>query len=175
MKHVLQKHARGCGVAVLAMVTGHDYDAIVDYFKGLDFNRHGLYLRSLEEYLAEHGFAWRSFFRYRGWFIAGHSVPREPWPPKAFAYAHICEVKIEGAPCNHFVVLLEDDTVLDPLTTKKKWLADYAEINNVTGVYRIRPNCSACGSTGVMAGDPCAPADSIRRFDVPCPECRSDA
>ncbi len=32
--------------------------------------------------------------------------------------------------------------------------------------------CTACGGTGVMPGDPNAPADSITRLDVPCPECQ---
>jgi hypothetical protein len=32
--------------------------------------------------------------------------------------------------------------------------------------------CRTCGGTGVMLGDPDAPARSIRRVDVPCPECQ---
>jgi hypothetical protein len=37
---------------------------------------------------------------------------------------------------------------------------------------RQGPPCSECGGTGVMRGDPDAPADSIRRVDVPCPYCQ---
>ena len=32
--------------------------------------------------------------------------------------------------------------------------------------------CEKCGWTGIMEGDPTAPVDSIRREDVPCPECQ---
>ncbi len=35
--------------------------------------------------------------------------------------------------------------------------------------------CRACAGTGIMEGDPTAPANSISRHDVPCPECRPDA
>jgi hypothetical protein len=34
------------------------------------------------------------------------------------------------------------------------------------------PMCPACGGSGVMEGDPTAPTGSIRRQDVPCPECQ---
>ena len=48
---------------------------------------------------------------------------------------------------------------------------------NDPGLKKIKPNeqqenCATCDGTGVIEGDPTAPVGSIRREDVPCPECQ---
>jgi hypothetical protein len=137
-RNVLQKQARGCGLAVLSIVTGHDYDTISAYLPSGDYNEHGLYLRGVDDYLVDHGFAIARKFRYRGFFVDGRSSPRESWPPEPWADVHLCEVEVyEKAPCYHFVVLLRNGTVLDPLTTTTKKLSDYYAVHNVAAVYNL--------------------------------------
>lgn len=135
MKHVPQQHARGCGPACLAMVTGHDYADVCAWFKGIDFAKDGVHPYGIDAYLVEHGYATARkglYFAYIG------SPKREPWPPGPFAEAHICEVRVyESAPINHFVVMLSDGTILDPLTSEDRSLSDYHEVHHVLGVYRV--------------------------------------
>lgn len=60
-----------------------------------------------------------------------------------------CEVRVgESAPINHFVVMLGDGTVLDPLAIGLHSLGEYHEVHNVVGVYSladISPDCPPSG------------------------------
>lgn len=146
MKLVRQKHARGCGVAALAMLTGDDYDAVAVYFRGIDLDAKGLYLCGLDDYLVDRGYAIARKKRYLGFFGGDGAPPREPWPPAPFADVHLCEVEVyEKAPVYHFVVMLRDGAVLDPLADGPRRLSDYHRVNSVAGVYRV-------------GADPCTPS-----------------
>ena len=135
IKHLAQEHAKGCGPAALAMVTGHKYADVCAWFKGIDFSKDGIHPYGIDAYLVEHGYATArkgEYFSYIG------SPKREPWPPAPFAESHVCNVRVhESCRINHFVVMLEEGTVLDPLTTDVRRLADYHEVHNVVGVYRV--------------------------------------
>lgn len=137
MRWVGQKHARGCGVAALAMLAGLDYDAVAATWPGWDFDKQGLYLRGMQDWLVDHGFMYAPKLRYMGWFRApdGGQVERSPWPPEPFGDVHLCEVQVaESSPVYHFVVTTRDGTVLDPLTPEPKRLSDYHQVLNVAAV-----------------------------------------
>jgi len=139
MNWVGQKHARGCGVAVLSMLTGRDYDLVAaTWCPHLDLEKQGLYLRGLDDYLTDHGYAVARKSRFYGMFSEGGAILREPWPPNPFADVHVCEVEVyECAPTFHFVVMLRAGVCLDPLTPTPRRLGDYYRVNSVTGVYRV--------------------------------------
>jgi hypothetical protein len=135
VRHVRQKDGWGCGVAALAMVTGHEYDAIREYFIGLgksfEGEAGGLHELDLEQYLADHRFAAAKKYR---WY--GANVQRPSWPVPPFAEMHICSVRNPGG--WHFIVLLADGRVLDPLDEQVKALAAWPEVGYVMGVFDVR-------------------------------------
>jgi len=135
MIRVQQQHAKGCGPAALAMVTGIPYPEVCAWFKGIDFNKDGIHPYGIDAFLVEHGYATAR----KGMYYAYIGSPRrEPWPPVPFADVHICEVRVyENAPINHFVVLLRDGTVLDPLGDERRSLADFFCVHNMVGVYSV--------------------------------------
>lgn len=131
---VLQKHTRGCGVAALSMLTGMDYDAVAARFP-FDLQTQGLYYNGVESFLADAGYAIRKLHRWFGWV---DSPERTPWPCEPFADVHLCEVIVyEGAPMNHFIVMLKDGSCLDPLASEPRRLSDYFKVNSVAGVYKV--------------------------------------
>lgn len=133
MDLVKQQHARGCGPASIAMVTGHSYADVCNWFIGVNFETNGCYIHGLYEYLAEHGFAVQVKHRF-----LGHLRERPIWPPVPFAEKHIVQVRVsEGSPCEHFVAMRADGKVLDPLCDEPKSLADYHVVNQVAGVWKV--------------------------------------
>lgn len=130
-----QKHTKGCGIACLAMLTGHDYDAVASYYP-VDLNVTGLYMAGVDDYLVDHGFAVARKLQFMSYFTGEHGRrEREPWPPEPFAEQHLVQVRVyEKAPIDHFVVLLADGTVLDPLTPEPRRLSDYFRIYSVAAV-----------------------------------------
>lgn len=135
VRHLLQKHARGCGVAALAMLTGHDYDDIARWVGAENLDERGIYLHDLDFYLFEHGYALQRRFLFGGYTARRQTTP---WPPKPFADVHLCEVQVaESSPVHHFVVMLDHGAVLDPLTTEPRRLDSYHQVLNVAGVYRV--------------------------------------
>ena len=70
--------------------------------------------------------------RYKWYF---HNKQREVWPPEPWAPLHYCEVVVNnGSGGSHAVVMLEDGSVLDPLTTETRRLSDYEKVNLVIGL-----------------------------------------
>ena len=131
--NVRQKEARGCGIAVLAIVTGKTYDEIAAYFGG-EFESQGLYLHDLDVFLSNNGFAYARRFRIGGF---RRRTEQTPWPVPPFAPVHIVEVRYASAPVNHFVVMRRDGTVLDPLQDAERSITDYTEILNITGIWQM--------------------------------------
>jgi hypothetical protein len=140
IRHVRQEDPWGCGPACLAMVTGHNYREVRDWFtvfawqnaqkdgrvladdarkavEANDFSRSGITHWEIERYLAEHGYA--SALR---WEEVRTGEARPVWPLPPFAEAHICCVQTVSG--GHFVVWLPDGRVLDPAaseTTLHEW------------------------------------------------------
>lgn len=139
--YVRQRYARDCGVAALAMLTGHAYERVVAYFHNPDLDANGLYLRGMDDYLVDAGFAVARKYRYLRFFQEHSTAPlREPWPPAPFGEKHLCEVQIdEHSRCYHFAVMLADSRVLDPLFEHKATLAAYFSVLNVAAVVPVSP------------------------------------
>ncbi len=54
-----------------------------------------------------------------------------------------------------------------------EWQQDYDVDQAMPDTVQDGPaDCPKCGGTGIMEGDKSAPAASIRRHDVACPECQ---
>lgn len=54
---VKQKHACGCTIACLAMVTGYDYDNLIKYFYGRNGRVIGLFPEEIKAYLDKRGYS----------------------------------------------------------------------------------------------------------------------
>lgn len=137
VQHVSQRDAWGCGIASLSMVTGLSYDEIRDEFvslgKTFEGERAGLHEVDLEQFLADHGFAVGKKYRWHG-----VNIQRPTWPAAPFAPVHICSVRNPGG--WHFVVMLEDGRVLDPIDDSPKTIAAWPEVGYVMGVWKV-PTC----------------------------------
>jgi DNA primase large subunit len=136
MKCVHQKHSMGCGLAALAMITGSNYDEIIKFFSPpIDFNKDGISFRAIDAYLVDHGYAIARKFQHYGFF---NCPKREIWPPQPFAPIHLCEVRVyENAPCTHFVIMLSNGRILDPINDEHKNLNFYFKVISVAGIYKV--------------------------------------
>lgn len=137
---VKQEDSHGCGIACLAMVTGKTYTEIRSWFKRPDFSKEGVTFYEVDHYLTEHGYAVA-----RKWQVTQNeerNKRRDIWPALPFADVHICSVRNEHS--QHFVVMLADGMVLDPLFNTPRTLADYVEVCNVAAIHRIteRKRCA---------------------------------
>lgn len=135
-KHVLQKDAWGCSIAAIAMCVGRDYDTVkaeVEMLieKEINENR-GISHIEVWEWLIGAGYAWQQKYKYHY-----KNKLRDPWPPPPWAPLHYCEVHVSQGSGGHAVVMLEDGTVLDPLTEAARRLADYHQVNLVMGLWKI--------------------------------------
>ena len=133
---IRQEHDYGCGLASLAMATGKSYDEVRSFFlaewpggtqKPEDWlESRGIHHGLVEWFLARHGFVWRVV--YSGW-------EEHPWPPAPFAPVHIAQV-IQPSRNTHYVVMLNDGRVLDPLSgTLGLALDNWERVNNVMGIW----------------------------------------
>lgn len=132
VRWVKQEHARGCGVACLAMLTGKTYADVHAEFPTVS-DESGGNCHWWEDWLSANGFALAYKKRYQHWPEYGE---RTPWPPEPFSIVHLCEVTVSGAG-GHMVVMLADGSVLDPLTPESKRLTDYHEVYNIAAVVPI--------------------------------------
>jgi hypothetical protein len=130
---VQQQDAYGCGIAALAMICGHGYDQVKEWFllHGRDIvaNKGGTWW-DWDVYLTEHGFAVARKFPMI------NNEPRAIWPPEPFGDIHLCEVR----PCSsnlHAVVMLADGRILDPLFPLERSLSRYPCVESVAAIARI--------------------------------------
>jgi hypothetical protein len=125
---VRQEDAQGCGLAVLAMICGHGYaevKATVDgwgWTTNQDWNKEGCTFHTLDRYLAVDG--WFLQRRYDAW----DELPKEPFAP-----IHYASVE-QPSSRNHFVVVLGNGDVLDPLQEGTFRLAGWANVNQLVGL-----------------------------------------
>ena len=140
VQRVNQEHAGGCGIAVLAMLTGKTYQQVASDFaqpledgQVLNLNHASPIIRDMDRYLAERGYAVCRLY-LRDLFQS-----RLPWPPKPFADVHLCFVKVsQGSRRIHAVVMLGDGTVLDPAYPEHYRLIDYYQVYHVAAVICVR-------------------------------------
>jgi hypothetical protein len=96
--------------------------------RGGDWEGRGTNHLAMDHALQRHGF-WRQR-TYRAW--SGD----ENWPPTPFAPIHLCQVDMKSGNA-HFVVMLDDGTVLDPLRDgPPHGLGVYPDVLNVAGYRR---------------------------------------
>lgn len=133
---VQQQHGKGCGPAVLSMLTGMPYEKVCACWPKIDFNLEGIGKHQVDAFLAIHGFAVQRFYAC-GW----NGEEQHDWPFPPWADAHLCHLIVaEGAPYNHWVVMLGDGTVFDPMVDPKqerRTLAHYYSVNNIAAVIKV--------------------------------------
>jgi hypothetical protein len=136
INRVQQKHKKGCGPALLAMVCGQEYDEVVRHY-GIDFEESGLSYYALDAYLVDRGFAIARKFKYYGF---ANGPERSPWPCEPFADLHLVEAQVyETSKTYHFVAMLRDGTCIDPIFEEPRKLSDYFKILSIAGLYRVGP------------------------------------
>lgn len=134
IKLVKQEHAGGCGPATLAMILCMSYEKACEWLqdspvrsrsKTIDWDNDGISHIDLDYCLNKAG--WYHQRTYKSW------EPKDNWPPKPFAPIHYVQV---GQPSgnSHFVVMLKDGRVLDPLLDDEQDLDSYLEVHNVCGL-----------------------------------------
>lgn len=147
-----QEDAKGCGVAVIAMLTGRSYADIraqigseVGHGRpvGADWNEHGIIEVTIDRYLQNAGYYMRE--RFCGYYepdvLNEHVVIGGPpyeggWPPPPFAPLHYAKIKQPSGNW-HFVVMLDDGAVLDPLDgPNRRRLTDWPQVSKVVGLVR---------------------------------------
>jgi hypothetical protein len=127
INRVVQKDAKGCGIACVAMVTGQDYDTVKTGFEG--YFKDGLTDFAISAYLAEHGYA--TAIKYPHYMPT--NTKREIFPPEPFADVHL--VSADG----HNMVMLRDGTILDPAPSRPepRTINQYSFVYWVMAVVKI--------------------------------------
>jgi len=135
---VMQKHARGCGPAAIAMITGKPYDSVCAWWE-IDFDKNGLYFQNVEEFLSDCGYAIATRFWY--WRSMERRQHRPGWPYGPSGRVELCNVHVyENAPVSHFVVRCEDGLICDPMFGKHDdGLSRYHRIDSISIVQKINP------------------------------------
>lgn len=121
-----QEDAEGCALAVLAMLTGEIYADVKAEVDGWSDEPHdwatsGTSHHTLDRYLTRRGFWMRR--HYATW-----GLPMVPFAP-----LHYVSVK-QSSGRGHFVAMLSNGDVLDPLREGVFALADWPGINQIVGV-----------------------------------------
>lgn len=143
-----QKDHGGCAAATAAMIIGCSYeeakaqiDASPCHDKPIDWNVGTSHIE-VDYVLGEHG--WFGHRVYLSWqqqvMVVGDQPPYwelKPggvWPPEPFAQIHYATVT--HGKFYHFVVMLADGTVLDPMQPGHFSLDDWPTVSNVRGLVR---------------------------------------
>lgn len=135
IKFVWQPEKAGCGVAVLAMVSGKTYLQARQYFTlERDFTEQGMHNGELEGALFTLGFAVQIFTPTHA--RLGYSK-RTEWPMKPVSGLAICQVKNLRDSVWHYVVVLRDGRVLDPAFGVIQGLHRYPEVCTHIALYHV--------------------------------------
>lgn len=118
---VRQAHRRGCGPACAAMLLGVAYDSALQLEVEGHYGRYGTSRVALDRLLLAHGYT-----------ITRRHGTREPFAPM-----HLCEVTWPGRRRGwHFVVMLDDGTVLDPWMPEPTTIDWYPIVRCIAGLTR---------------------------------------
>lgn len=123
IKIVPQEDESGCGLAVLAMLTGRTYKDVRAEFPERDFHSSGLGISDIWRYLWDRGYYLRVVYEN----------PGGEWPPPPFAAVHFAQVQNEAGN-SHAVYMDARGTVADPLASGNTKLSDWPVVNQVVGV-----------------------------------------
>lgn len=117
----------GCALAVLAMITGRTYANVRNDFPQFDGQRAvGAY--ELTEWLKREGYA----VTHRHWHR--FEANREAYLPERGSYW--LWLSVGGREWRHSVLLLPDESVLDPNESEPRRLEDYPEVCSVAVVVK---------------------------------------
>ena len=132
---VAQEDAKGCGLAVLAMLTHQTYSDVRKHLSQLcgreNFDERGICNDEVDEYLGIKGFAVIRRFANSPF----NMKPRADFP-STFAPIHFANVE-QSSGSWHFIVVSKDGKILDPLTKEEKQFSDYRRVGSIAGVYPI--------------------------------------
>ena len=129
-KWIPQADRMGCGPTCLAILTGHPYRKVADRFPRKDLWDDGTSCDQVDTYLAEAGYAVSR--------IKWHVSYRQ-WPPKPRAAINLaCVTPEPDAKKDHWVVVLRNGDVLDPMESEKPLrLSDYFAVKELTAVVKL--------------------------------------
>jgi hypothetical protein len=137
---VLQSDAKGCCVAVLAMVTGKSYLAVKS--ETADLWKEGGSDYRINQYLADHGFAVQYHYHYDQFKIEAteehgtrYGLKDGPWPLPPFAPAHILLTRNEVM--SHWIVMGPDGEILDPVFGRGRDTSQY-EVTKMIGIWKVK-------------------------------------
>lgn len=137
--YVAQGDAGGCGAATLAMIVGYTYEEAKQEIDALLWGQvpeeaelapvdwsdeGGMSGYHLDRALYAHGFFKQT--RYAAW---GHDL-LQPFAPIHYAMV------VQPSNNSHFVVMLANGDVLDPMREGVFALADWAKVNQVCGLVK---------------------------------------
>lgn len=133
---VAQDDSEGCAVAVIATLTGRTYADVREQIDREPWHGHngdwtadGVSHITVDRLLIAHGYYLQRVY---------DNMVRE-WPPVPWAQIHFAQV-VQPSGRNHFVVMLRDGTVLDPMREGEYRLDDWTKVNNVVGlVHSVAP------------------------------------
>jgi hypothetical protein len=131
---VAQRRDNDCGVAVLAMACGVDYDAIAPILSEY-WSDKGINDLHVKDWLINNGWAWQEVTMFHP--VKGKYEKRVPWPPKPFARSHIAQVIVSAGA--HFTVMDSTGEVFDPWSADRKSLThpDYKQVSYVLGLWKV--------------------------------------
>lgn len=130
----------GCGLAVLAMLTGETYARLREHFP-VFCNTHGIDHWVMDDYLADMGYAIRRVYKVQHYL----EDVRAKWPVKPFAEKHFALVYQTrkdaelGINHSHYVALDARFNVYDPADKEyvKSKLSRYHKVLWIAGVYKV--------------------------------------
>lgn len=129
---VKQKHDHACSIACAAMVTGENYDDLINQF-GNNFHKHGIDDEILLDFLGDKGFSTveKVVTRYNRKDFAREEML------KPFAPAHLVKVKINAdSSLFHWVVMTDKGKFLCPLGHDDAYTRNSYWIFKVVGLWK---------------------------------------
>lgn len=125
---VKQRSRFGCGIAVLAMLTGDEYDDIEQAARDQGWPGDvGLHRDWMNQYLFHAGFDLQDLAEPR------HPDDQRPWPPEPFAPLHYALVQSADRKL-HAVVVDADGSVRDPGTGTVRSLDVWPRLVRIVGL-----------------------------------------
>jgi hypothetical protein len=135
IRYVKQEDAHGCGLAVLAMLTGQTYGQVKSDLleMGCDrpdgFAERGIDFEVVNEYLRRKGYAITKMWA---------NCPITKQPNSLVPFSELCYANVEQQSGNwHFIVIQGDGTILDPLDQSPKTLQSYNRVGSITAVHKL--------------------------------------
>lgn len=133
---ILQPEKSGCALAAVAMVVQQPYATVRQYVTlERDYTGEGTYEREIYELLNHFGFS----YQRKEKLVQRLGGTTAPWPPAPWAPLHVAMVRNLTDVAYHYVVMLQDGTIMDPWWGVVQGLHRYPSILSVSAVYPVVP------------------------------------